>query len=253
MWPTHHTASAVPSIAIHRPATTCFARYYQCRYATLRRCRPPVAPRSPSPGPVVIAVDQPSHGRIFVLELSHPVVENREVRFGGVRDVPAEVFASQAHLGERAGAVDAGEVGVGAPGAVEIAPPGDVVDATLGCQEDGDGEVGAVVAFELRDGHVALTHGRRVPLLVAHRRETRGHRAGILSAGLAVPPMMATADGRSAPVVSFPAGSLLRASSALTLATAGRERDARGDDVSQGDEPALRGAPLRLGHRAGDK
>mmetsp|Transcript_24002 Transcript_24002/g.38601 ORF Transcript_24002/g.38601 Transcript_24002/m.38601 type:complete len:210 (+) Transcript_24002:806-1435(+) len=118
---------------------------------------------------VVRAVDQNPHERVLVLELAHPVVQHVPLAGEETRAVSVEILLVQAHLGQSAAAVDAGETVVGGSFAVIVPPLGHVVHLPFRRHEHRHRGVRAVVPFELRHGHVTLGHGLRIRLLLARR------------------------------------------------------------------------------------
>lgn len=87
---------------------------------------------------------------VLGLELGLPVGEDAELFVGEAREVAGDVGAVLGHLGERAAGLAAGEERVVAPGAVEAAARGDVVDLAADGDVDRLGGVAPVVRPQLR-------------------------------------------------------------------------------------------------------
>ena len=58
---------------------------------------------------VIGAVDEAPHVRILILKLSHPVVQHVNLAGVQVGAVRVQILLVQAHLGQSAAAIDAGE------------------------------------------------------------------------------------------------------------------------------------------------
>mmetsp|Transcript_46442 Transcript_46442/g.118544 ORF Transcript_46442/g.118544 Transcript_46442/m.118544 type:complete len:205 (-) Transcript_46442:169-783(-) len=122
-------------------------------------------PRCPLP-----SRGQGAHHLVLGIELALPLAQGASLRVAQPLQVGVEVLLVQRRLGQRARHL-AARKGVGAAGAVEVAPLGDVVHAAADGQQDGLVGVGAVVGGQLLGGQAqrladAAHHGVLVAELV---------------------------------------------------------------------------------------